>query len=107
MRESHDMRKLTVTATLAAAVLLLASTLTVAQSAPAPKGTLVVVGGGDIPPEILARTLSLSGGASASVAVLPQASELADAGDTAMAMWKGAGAKKAVKVNVAARSSAI
>lgn len=106
-RESRDMRKFAVNAAVTAAVLLLASALTFAQSAPSPKGTLVIVGGGEIPPEILARTLSLAGGASASVAILPQASELADAGDTAIAMWKGAGARKAVKINVAQRAVAI
>jgi len=99
------MRKLTVTVALTAAACLF-SALMVAQTAPAPKGTLVIVGGGEIPPEILARTLSLAGGASASIAVLPQASELADAGATAIAMWKGAGAKRAVKINVAERAAA-
>jgi cyanophycinase len=101
------MRKLTVTSALGTAVVLLASTFLVAQSDPAPKGTLVIVGGGEIPPEVLARTVSLAGGPSASIAILPQASELADAGDTAIAMWKGAGVKKAVKVNVAERAAAV
>jgi len=101
------MRRPVVTAALAAAACLLAGALAAAQPAPAPKGTLVIVGGGDIPQEIVTRALALAGGASASVAVLPQASELADAGASAMAMWKGAGVRKAVKVNVAERSSAI
>jgi cyanophycinase len=101
------MRKLARTAALIVTAVLVACALPFAQSAPTPKGTLVVVGGGEIPPEILARALSLAGGPSASVAILPQASELADAGDTAIAMWKGAGAARAVKVDVAKRSAAI
>jgi cyanophycinase len=100
------MRKLACIAAVTAAVVLFASTLPLAQSAPAPKGTLVIVGGGEIPPEILAKALSLAGGRSASVAILPQASELAETGDKAIAMWKGAGAGKAVKINVAGRAAA-
>jgi len=99
------MRKLKVTSI--AAACLLAGPLIADQPAPTPRGTLVVVGGGDIPPEIVGRTLALAGGASASVAILPQASELPDAGDSAIAMWKGAGAKKAVKVSVTNRASAV
>jgi cyanophycinase len=81
--------------------------LATAQPAPDPKGILVIVGGGEIPPEILARTLALAGGPSASIAILPQASELAETGDTAIAMWKGAGARKAVSVDVTDRAAAM
>jgi cyanophycinase len=59
-------------------------------------GHLVVIGGGDIPDEILSKTLSLSGGKSAKVVIFPQASELPDAGERAINLWKKAGAAQAV-----------
>lgn len=99
------MRKLALAVALAATVGPIAAAT--AQPAPDPRGTLVIVGGGEIPPEILARTLALAGGPSASIAVLPQASELAETGDTAIAMWKGAGARKAVRVDVTDRAAAM
>ena len=67
-----------------------------AQSA---KGTLVIVGGGGTTDAIVSRTLQLSGGKDAVVAVLPQSSELADAGDSSVKMWLDAGAKAAKKVD--------
>jgi cyanophycinase len=99
------MRRLALAVALSATVGPVA--LATAQPAPDPKGILVIVGGGEIPPEILARTLALAGGPSASIAILPQASELAETGDTAIAMWKGAGARKAVSVDVTDRAAAM
>jgi hypothetical protein len=58
-------------------------------------GALVVVGGGDTNDAIVARTLELAGGRNAIVAVLPQSSALADAGDSSVEMWKKAGARGA------------
>jgi len=69
-----------------------AAAVSASVSAAAPKGHLVVVGGGGVPDTILQRTLALAGGPAAPVVVLPQASELADTGDVAVAMWKKAGA---------------
>lgn len=61
-------------------------------------GPLIVVGGGGTGPEIVSRALELSGGKSAIVAVLPQSSELPDAGDSSVQMWLEAGAKEAAKL---------
>jgi len=69
-----------------------AALATAALAQPAPKGHLVVVGGGGVPDVILKRALELAGGPAASIVVFPQASELADTGDAAVAMWKKAGA---------------
>jgi cyanophycinase len=63
-----------------------------ASRAPAPRGHLVIVGGGNFGDEVVARALELSGGANAHVVVLPQASELADRGEDAAKMWREAGA---------------
>jgi cyanophycinase len=63
-----------------------------AADQPAPKGHLVVVGGGGVPDDILRRAITLAGGPSAPIVVFPQASELADTGDVAVEMWKKAGA---------------
>jgi cyanophycinase len=61
-------------------------------------GPLVVVGGGEIGPEIVSRTLALAGGRDAIVAVLPQSSAEPDAGDSSVKMWLDAGAKGAAKL---------
>ena len=61
-------------------------------------GPLIVVGGGDVGPEIVSRTLALAGGKDAIVAVLPQSSAEADAGDSSVKMWLEAGAKEAAKL---------
>jgi cyanophycinase len=62
-------------------------------------GPLVVVGGGDVGPEIVSRTLALAGGNNAIVAVLPQSSAEPDAGDSSVKMWLDAGAKEAAKLS--------
>ena len=74
---------------------------------PTPKGHLVVVGGGQIGPEILEKALDLAGGASATVAILPQASELPETGGNAVETWKKAGAKSAVALDVKNPAEAI
>jgi cyanophycinase len=63
-------------------------------------GALVVVGGGGTGPDIVAKTLELSGGKNAIVAVLPQSSSLADAGEDSVQMWLEAGAREAAKVTL-------
>jgi cyanophycinase len=78
-----------------------------AQPGPAPKGHLVVIGGGTIPDDVRARTLALAGGGKAIVVVLPQASELPETGPEAVDVWKKAGAAKATAVDVTARAAAI
>jgi cyanophycinase len=69
-------------------------------------GTLVVAGGGDTGPEIIAKTLQLAGGGDAIVAVLPQSSAEPDAGDASVRMWRDAGAREAAKISFADRAAA-
>lgn len=59
----------------------------------------MAVGGGGTTHEIVARTLELAGGRDAVVVVLPQSSELPDAGDSSVKMWLDAGARKATKID--------
>lgn len=61
-------------------------------------GAIVAVGGGGTTDAIVKRTLELAGGPSAVVAVLPQSSAVADAGDSSVKMWLDAGARTAAKV---------
>ncbi len=69
-------------------------------------GPVIAVGGGGTTDAIISKTLSLSGGKDAIVAVLPQSSEAEDAGDSSVKMWLDAGAKKAFKVDFADRAKA-
>jgi cyanophycinase len=71
-----------------------------------PKGALVIVGGGGTTPEIISSTIELAGGRDAVVAVLPQSSAVADAGDSSVKMWLDAGAKSAAKVSFDDREGA-
>ena len=68
----------------AALVLVLAGCATsptaAPAKAPAPKGSLVIVGGGPIPDEILDRFVALAGGRGARIVIFPMASSSADAG---------------------------
>jgi cyanophycinase len=80
--------------------------VTVSAHAFAQEGSLVVVGGGDTGPEIIARTLELAGGKKAIVAVLPQSSAEPDAGDGSVQMWREAGAQEVTKVSFADRGRA-
>jgi cyanophycinase len=66
----------------------------------------VVVGGGATNDAVVARTMELAGGKNAVVAVLPQSSELPDAGDSSVALYKKLGAKDAVKVDFKDRGAA-
>lgn len=77
------------------------------QGQGAPKGHLVVVGGGTIPDDVQARALELSGGSRAIVVVLPQASELPATGPEAVKTWKTAGAARATAVAVTTPAAAI
>ncbi len=70
------------------------------------QGAIVVVGGGTTVPEIVTRTLEISGGRAAVVAVLPQSSAEPDAGVASVKMWLDAGAKEAVNVSFADRAAA-
>lgn len=57
-------------------------------------GALVAVGGGEMPAEVVKRTIALAGGAEAVVVVVPQASSLPEAGKGAAEMWRQAGARE-------------
>jgi len=85
------MRPRTAISLVAAAVAVLAAAA-IAPAQPPAQGRLVAVGGGGVPDVILARAIELAGGPAAPIVVFPQASELADTGDVAVAMWKKAGA---------------
>ncbi len=61
-------------------------------SAPAPKGHLLIVGGGGTTDDMYARALALGGGAQAKVVVFPQASELPDTGESSADAWRECGA---------------
>ena len=75
--------------------LLLSAVSALAQT----PGAIVAVGGGGTTEKIVARTLALAGGREAAVVVLPQSSELPDAGDGSVTMWRDAGAKSARKID--------
>ena len=61
-------------------------------SEPAPRGHLVVVGGGRTQPEFIRLALELGGGAKARVVILAQASELPDSGAKSVTLWRELGA---------------
>ena len=92
------------TAAVAALLLSIAGASAFAtQSTP---GALVVVGGGGTTDEIVKTTLALAGGRDAVVAVLPQSSAVADAGESSVKMWLDAGAKSASIVRFEPREDA-
>jgi cyanophycinase len=72
--------------------------LMVPAAASGAPGALVVVGGGGMGPEIVAKTLALAGGRDAIVVVLPQSSAVPDAGEDSVKMWLDAGAREAAKI---------
>jgi cyanophycinase len=61
------------------ALLALPTPLVALAGAPAPGGHLVLIGGGDKPPEAMRRFVELAGGPDAPIVVFPTASEEADA----------------------------
>src|SRR5262245_11283400 len=64
------------------------------------QGHLVLLGGGPTPADVFARTLNLSGGRSAIVAVLPQSYPDDSMGDGAVELWKKAGAREVFKLKL-------
>src|SRR5260221_7854936 len=68
-------------------------------TAASPEGHLVLAGGGTTPAAVFIRTLELSGGRKAVVAVLPQTYPNDSIGDAAVAMWKQLGAHEVLKVS--------
>ena len=80
-------------------VVALCVALLVPVLAAAQAGALVAVGGGGTTPEIVAKTLEISGGKAATVVVLPQSSAVEGAGQSSVKMWLEAGAKEAAIVS--------
>jgi cyanophycinase len=78
--------------------LLFVTLLPLSVTAQSP-GPIVAVGGGGTTDAIVQRTLELAGGKEARVVVLPQASALANAGDSSVRMWTDAGARSSRKVS--------
>ncbi|HET9371363.1 MAG TPA: cyanophycinase [Vicinamibacterales bacterium] len=78
-------------------------TIIAIQSGPGP---LVVVGGGGTTDDIVKTTLTMAGGSNAVVAVLPQSSAVANAGESSVKMWLDAGAKSAAIVRFEPRDEA-
>ncbi len=74
---------------------------------PAPKGHLLIIGGNGTTEEILHRAVSAAGGAQGRLAILPQASELAETGAEAVRMWTEAGVGHAVVVDIKDPATAI
>jgi cyanophycinase len=88
------------------ALVALLAALWLPSIASAGPGPLVVVGGGGTGPEIVAKTLELSGGKNAIVAVLAQSSAVPDAGEDSVRMWLEAGAREAATVTFGDRTAA-
>jgi cyanophycinase len=92
--------------TLGAAALFVAGAL-LSPRAASPEGHLVLVGGGPTPSVVFTRTLALSGGRAAMVAVLPQTYPNDSIGDAAVEMWKQLGVREIVKVSLADPAAAL
>src|SRR5262245_5980300 len=73
----------------------------------APRGRLVIVGGGSIPESVPRHALELAGGPEATVLVVPQASAQPDAGKSSVEMWRGAGASKVSILDLADPAAAL
>ena len=69
-------------------------------SAASREGHLVLLGGGPTPAVVFTRTLNLSGGRSAIVAVLPQTYPNDSIGDAAVELWKKTGAREVFKLKL-------
>ncbi len=59
-----------------------------AAKGPAPKGNLILIGGGDKPKEAMAKFVELAGGPNAPIVAIPTASEEADAGSSYEKLFK-------------------
>jgi cyanophycinase len=85
-------------------LLLLAATLAATQDAP--KGHLVLIGGGKRPPAVMAKFVELAGGASARILVVPTASELPDTVEVYRKELAALGAKNVGGLDVRGRLDA-
>jgi len=76
------------------------------HGAAAPRGKLVVVGGGGTPEDVIARTIALAGGPDARAVVLAQASSRPEAGEESAAFWRGKGLTRVANLDLADREAA-
>jgi cyanophycinase len=74
---------------------------------PAAQGHLVAVGGGTTTQAITSRTLELAGGPNARVLVVPQASAVANAGESSATMWRQRGAKSVTVLDLTDPAAAV
>ena len=84
---------------------LIAAALLADPQMPAPKGRLVVIGGGETPAAVVDRTFELSGGKAAKIAVLAAANP--ETGPGSVAGWKRNGASNVVLVNPQQTNAAV
>lgn len=59
-----------------------------------PRRALVIVGGGGTPPEVVAEAITLAGGPSARITIVPLASGIPETGDESAKMFRAAGARR-------------
>jgi cyanophycinase len=93
--------------TLVAAMLGLALSAAAAAAGPAaPRGHLLIIGGGERPPELIARIVELAGGAEARIAVIPSASSVpGEVGPAQAKELVDAGAGEAFPLHVTAEAA--
>jgi cyanophycinase len=93
---------------LAVLCVALLTCLTPARATDLPAGSLVIVGGGDLPDAVADRFLELAGGRSARVVVIPTATEAADTPEqlTSPGYWKARGAASVVLLHTRRREQA-
>ena len=84
---------------------LIAAVMLADPQAEIPKGRLVVIGGGETPSVVVQRTLELSGGKSAKIAVLPAAN--LETGPGSVAGWKRTGASNVALVDPQQTNAAV
>lgn len=78
-----------------------------AGDAQAPKGKLVVVGGGGTTPEIMERAMTLAGGKSARLLIVAQASSNPQSGEESKVFWMEKGATNVAVLDLADETVAL
>jgi len=77
-----------------------------APSHQAETGSLLLVGGGDLPETVRQRFLELAGGREARIVLIPSASALPEAADRARALWQSAAVKSVQVLHATSRREA-
>ena len=70
-------------------------------------GHLVIAGGGRTTPAIVERALTLAGGPTAHVLIIPQASSRVDAGQRSLGLWRTSGARRVSVLDLRDRGAAL